>query len=86
VANSRRRERQGILGRTARRTTNQGGSEVARTQRFVSGEELAERELRYVQAWLDQYSVDVSEDTDPESVKRKVFQHIENVVMTTYGL
>ncbi|WBO67903.1 eCIS core domain-containing protein [Streptomyces camelliae] len=75
VNNMRRRMRRGILGHTTKSGVHS-----------ISGEELAEREINFIQAWLNEYSVDIADGMDPRTVKERVFKHIETQVMNTYGL
>ncbi|MDT0343194.1 hypothetical protein RM590_11295 [Streptomyces sp. DSM 44938] len=52
----------------------------------MSGVELAERDIRYIQAWLNEFTVEISDDVTPAQAKEMVFRHIEEQVMSTYGL
>ncbi|MFI8942637.1 DUF4157 domain-containing protein [Streptomyces syringium] len=86
VTNRRRREKQGIAGYFSNKKRTVDGQEVKVKRRHVSGEELAEREIQFVQMWLNGYSFDFPEGTSPEDVKKKVFEHIEKEVLKAHGI
>ncbi|MCX4642468.1 DUF4157 domain-containing protein [Streptomyces sp. NBC_01446] len=57
-----------------------------RKKPLIGGEDLAEREARYIQMFLSGYTFDFSDDMSPEKVKQDVFEKIRQEILDAHGL
>ncbi|AVZ71460.1 hypothetical protein SLUN_03835 [Streptomyces lunaelactis] len=70
--------------RTKERTGISGAPK--RKKPLIGGEDLAEREAKYIEMFLSGYTFDFSEDVPPEKVKREVFEKIRQEILDAHGL
>ncbi|MEU0369587.1 hypothetical protein ABZ070_04855 [Streptomyces sp. NPDC006283] len=84
------REKRGITGADVnvaeRRNKNGKVTRPAGVKHMVSGEELAAREIQYINMFLSGYTFDYADDVDPQKVKEDVFRKIEREVLDAHGL
>ncbi|WP_328681008.1 DUF4157 domain-containing protein [Streptomyces sp. NBC_00322] len=82
---STKEEEKGLKRQRTKERTGISGA-PKRKKPLIGGEDLAEREAKYIEMFLSGYTFDFSEDVPPEKVKREVFEKIRQEILDAHGL